>query len=88
MPDGLTKQQHEDFEWFKVNREKLYTQYGTGTLVISNRKVLNFFNDYVEAAKYVMANYERGTCIVQQLSKDESCYTFSAGGGIISSSQQ
>ena len=78
-PLELTIKQEHDFEWFVNNQEKLYSQYGDCTLVISDKKVYGTFDSSAKALDFALEKLGVGNFIIQECSSDDSCYIESVG---------
>ena len=75
----LSIKQEQDFDWFINNQEKLYSQYGDCTLVISDKKVFGSFDSSGKALEFALKNFTVGNFIIQECSSDDSCYVESVG---------
>ena len=78
-PLELTIKQEHDFEWFVDNQEKLYSQYGDCTLVISDKKVYGTFDSSAKALDFALGKLGVGNFIIQECSSDDSEITRTYG---------
>lgn len=66
---------NKDFAWFIKNYKALYDKYGSCFVAIKNAEVIGKYRSYAEGVKEVQKKEKLGTFIVQEVGKDESCYT-------------
>lgn len=67
--------QDEDFKWFVENYNDLFNKYGVSYLVISDKKVINSYNEFKHAVDAAKSSLPVGKFIVQFCNGDESGYT-------------
>lgn len=75
----LTELQKSDFEWFTENFHQLWEQYGDCYLVLSNKQVLYKHDNPGDAVRAGLSLKGPGNFIVQECTKDASCYTAEVG---------
>ena len=71
MPDSLEK----EFEWYLANQTKLVKQYDGKFVVIKGGKVIDSFDDEIEAIEKTSKGHDLGTFLVQQCTEGEEGHT-------------
>ena len=71
----LSKEQDEDYNWYKNNYNDLFKKYGNCFLVIKDKEVLGNYVTFAEALKKTKVEYELGSFIIQRCNGTESAYT-------------
>ena len=66
---------NKDFDWFIKNYKALYRKHGSCFVAIKNAKVIGVYKTFVDGVKETQKKEKLGTFIVQEVGKDESCYT-------------
>ena len=66
----MTKPLEREYEYYLKNREKLAREYDGKIVAIKGQKVLGAFDDYISAANTIYVEHERGTVLMQEVSKD------------------
>ena len=66
----MTNPLEREYEYYVQNREKLAAKYHGKLVAIKGQKVLGAYDDYLTAAKSVYVEHERGTVLMQEISRD------------------
>ena len=66
----MTKPLEKEYEYYLKNREKLAREYDGKIVAIKGQEVLGAYDDYMTAANSVYVEHERGTVLMQAISKD------------------
>ena len=66
----MKKPSLKDYEYFLGIQAELAREHDGKFVAIKNKKVLGIFEDYLEAARAVYVDHERGTVLMQTISKD------------------
>ena len=62
--------QEQEYIWFKDNLEMLSSLYGGKHVVIKGKKVIGSYPTFADACEETLKEYELGTFIIQECSKD------------------
>ncbi|MBP3343031.1 MAG: hypothetical protein IKK23_04955 [Bacteroidales bacterium] len=65
----------KEFNYFKENYKLLFEKYPNQFLVIKDMEVKNAFETFEQAIEYASTNFELGTFLIQECTKDENAYT-------------
>ncbi len=66
----MRKPLEKEYEYYLKNREKLAREYDGKFVAIKGQEVLGIYDDYMAAANAVYVDHERGTVLMQEISKD------------------
>ncbi len=71
----MKKSLESDFEYFLEIQAELAREHDGKFVAIKGQEVLGIFADYLEAANAVYVEHERGTVLMQTISKDPEAHT-------------
>ena len=66
----MTKPLQREYEYFLEIREDLAKENDGKFVAIKGQEVLGIYDDYMAAANAVYVDHERGTVLMQEISKD------------------
>ena len=66
----MTKPLEKEYEFYLKIREELAQKDDGRFVAIKGEEVLGIYDDYLQAANTVYVEHERGTVLMQQISKD------------------
>ena len=66
----MKKPSLKDYEYFLEIQAELAREHDGKFVAIKDKKVLGIFEDYLDAAKAVYVEHERGTVLMQTISSD------------------
>ena len=69
MPDLLA-----EFRFYQTNQDDMATQHNGKVIVIKNCEVIGVYDTHLEAFSETIKHHERGTFIVQQVSKSNETH--------------
>ena len=72
----MAKPLEKEYAYYKEIRDELAKEHVGKLVAIKGQEVLGIFADYLEAAKSVYVEHERGTVLMQELGRDDEFIPF------------
>ena len=83
----MPKPSLKDYKYFLEIQAELAIEHDGRFVAIKNGEILGIYNDYLEAARAVYVDHERGTVLMQTISKDPDANTVYVPASVIVSSE-
>ena len=66
----------KEFEFYRKNKEALLSKYENKFIAIVGHDIVGAYDDEMEAVRTTMKKYERGTFLVQKVTKEDEVVQF------------